>query len=180
MAVKPKAVQRKSSLKGTVKDRSGAGKIKAGELLSKAGYITPTQLESAKSELKRNGGRIGAILRQFDYIDDDTIYNFLSRQHNFTPVLISKEPPSKDAVKLMSYDLCKQFMAMPLRLAGNTLQVTMAEPTDTEAVEKLQEELGKDLAVCVSMERDLVDAFKKYYGIDERSEERRVGKECRL
>ncbi len=167
MAVKPKAVQRKSSLKGTVKDRSGAGKIKAGELLSKAGYITPTQLESAKSELKRNGGRIGAILRQFDYIDDDTIYNFLSRQHNFTPVLISKEPPSKDAVKLMSYDLCKQFMAMPLRLAGNTLQVTMAEPTDTEAVEKLQEELGKDLAVCVSMERDLVDAFKKYYGIDE-------------
>ena len=169
MAVKPnpKLTQRKSSLKGTVKDRSGAGKIKAGELLSKAGYITPAQLESAKSELKKNGGRIGAVLRQFDYIDADTIYNFLSRQHNFTPVLISKEPPSKDAVKLMSYDLCKQFMAMPLRLAGNTLQVTMAEPTDTEAVEKLQEELGKDLAVCVSMERDLVEAFKKYYGIDD-------------
>ncbi len=168
MAVKPrKKVKRKSALKGTVKDRSGAGKLKVGELLSKAGYITPSQLDSAKSELKKNGGRIGAILRQFDYIDDDTIYNFLSRQHNFTPVLITKEPPSKDAVKLMSYDLCKQFMAMPLRLAGETLQVTMAEPTDTEAVEKLQEALGKHLAVCVSMEKDLVEAFKKYYQIDE-------------
>jgi len=167
MAVKPKTAKRKSALKGTVKDRSGAGKIKVGELLSKAGYITPAQLDSAKSELKRNGGRIGAILRQFDYIDDDTIYNFLSRQHNFTPVLITKEPPSKDAVKLMSYDLCKKFMAMPLRLAGNTLQITMAEPTDTEAVEKLQEELSKDLAVCVSMEKDLVEAFQKYYKIDE-------------
>ncbi len=167
MAVKPKKVKRKSSLKGTVKDRSGAGKFKAGELLSKAGYITPAQLDSAKSELKKNGGRIGTILRQFDYIDDDTIYNFLSRQHNFTPVLITKEPPSKDAVKLMSYDLCKQFMAMPLRIAGETLQVTMAEPTDTEAVEKLQEALGKHLAVCVSMEKDLVEAFQKYYGIDE-------------
>lgn len=58
-------------------------------------------------------------------------------------------------------------MAMPLRLAGETLQVTMAEPTDTEAVEKLQEALGKHLAVCVSMEKDLVEAFQKYYGIDE-------------
>jgi type IV pilus assembly protein PilB len=167
MAVKRKIAPRKSALKGTVKDRSGAGKIKVGELLSKAGYITPAQLESAKSELKKNGGRIGAILRQFDYIDDDTIYNFLSRQHNFTPVLITKEPPSKDAVKLMPYALCKQFMAIPLRLAGNTLQVTMAEPTDTEAVEKLQEEVGKDLAVCVSMEKDLVEAFQKYYRINE-------------
>jgi type IV pilus assembly protein PilB len=166
MAVKQKVIKKKSSLKGTVKDRSGAGKIKVGELLSKAGYITPAQLEGAKNELKRNGGRLGAILRQREYIEEDTIYTFLSRQHNFTPVLIRNEPPSKDAIKLMSYESAKRYMVLPLRLAGNTLQITMAEPTDTEAVEKLQEELGKDLAVCVSMERDIVEAFKKYYGID--------------
>ncbi len=164
---RPQAANRKSALKGTVKDRSGAGKIKVGELLSKAGYITPAQLESAKSELKKNGGRLGAILRRFEYIDADTVYNFLSRQHNFTPVIIAKEPPSKDAIKLMPYDLAKDFMAMPLRIAGNTLQVTMAEPTDTEAVERLQEAVGKDLAVCVSMEKDLVEAFQQYYGIDD-------------
>ena len=167
MAVKQKIVKKRSSLKGTVKDRSGAGKLKVGELLSKAGYITPAQLESAKKELKKKGGRLGAILRQFDYIDSDTVYNFLSRQHNFTPVLIAKEPPNKEAVKLMPYELAKKFMAFPLRLAGNTFQVTMAEPTDTEAVEKLQEILGKDIAVCVSMESDLVESYKKYYGIDD-------------
>ncbi len=167
MSAKQKLDKRKSSLKGTVKDRSGAGRVKVGELLGKAGYITPPQFTAAKSEQKRNGGRIGAILRQFEYIDDDTIYNFLSRQHNYSPVLISKEPPSKDAVKLMPYELAKRFMAFPLRMAGNTLQITMAEPTDTEAVEKLQEKLGKELAVCVSMEKDLVDAFVKYYGIDD-------------
>lgn len=167
MAVKQKVIKKKSSFRGTVKDRSGAGKIKVGELLSKAGYITPSQLESAKKELKINGGRLGTILRRFDFIDKDTIYNFLSRQHNFTPVVISKEPPAKDAVAIMSYDLAKTHMAFPLRIAGKTLQITMAEPTDTEAVEKLQEEIGKDLAVCVSMEEDIVEAYKKYYGIDE-------------
>ena len=167
MAVKRKIAKRKSSLKGTIKDRSGAGRVKVGELLSKAGYITPAQLDGAKKEQKKSGGRMGAILRQFDYIDADTIYNFLSRQHNFTPVLISKEPPNKDAIGLLSYEIAKRFMAFPLRIAGNTLQITMAEPTDTEAVEKLQEELGKDLDVCVSMESDIVEAFKKYYKIDD-------------
>lgn len=166
MAVKQTISKKKSSLKGTVKDRSGAGKVKVGELLSKAGYITPAQLATAKKEHKEKGGRLGAILRRLDYIDKDTIYTFLSRQHNFTPVQISKEPPSKDAVALMSYEVAKRFMAFPLRLAGNTLQVTMAEPTDTEAVEQLQEIMGKDLSVCVSMEDDLVDAYKQYYAID--------------
>ena len=167
MAIRQKIVKRKSALKGTVKDRSGAGKVKVGELLSKAGYITPAQLGFAKKELKKRGGRIGAILRRFEYIDEATIFNFLSRQHNFTPVLISKEDIGKEALELMPYSLAKRFMAMPLYFAGNTLQVTMAEPTDTEAVEKLQEVLGKDIAVCVSMEKDLVEAYRLYYGIDD-------------
>jgi len=167
MAVKQKIAKKRSTLRGTVKDRSGAGKVKVGELLSKAGYITPAQLEGAKKELKKRGGRLSTILRQFDYIDKDTVYNFLSRQHNFAPVLITKEPPNKEVVKLMSYELAKEFMAFPLRLAGNTFQITMAEPTDTEAVEKLQEALGKDVDACVSMEDDIVEAYKKYYGIDD-------------
>ncbi|MEN8190150.1 MAG: type IV-A pilus assembly ATPase PilB [Thermodesulfobacteriota bacterium] len=167
MALAQKSTRKKkSSLKGTVKDRSGAGKVKIGELLSKAGYITTSQLDTAKKQFKKDkGGRFGQVLMQLEYIDDDTIFNFLSRQHNFTPVIIADEPPSKEAVGLLPYEAAKEFMAFPLRLAGNTLQLTMAEPTDTEAVEKLQEITGKDISVCVSMEKDLVAAFQKYYGI---------------
>ncbi|MEJ2057912.1 MAG: type IV-A pilus assembly ATPase PilB, partial [Desulfofustis sp.] len=53
------------------------------------------------------------------------------------------------------------------RIAGNTLQITMAEPSDAAAVEELQDELNKELSVCVSTERDIVEAYKKYYDIDE-------------
>ncbi len=167
MAEKTLAPPRKSSIKKTVKDQSGAGKIKIGELLSKAGYITPAQLESAKKEMNKTGGRLGAILRQLDYIDEDTIFNFLSRQHNYPAVVIKNEPPSKDAVKLMPYEVAKEYMAFPLRMAGNTLQITMAEPSNATAVEELQNTLNKELAVCVSTENDIVDAFKKYYNISD-------------
>src|SRR5210317_122010 len=104
MAVQKLTSPRKSSMKKTVKDQSGAGKIKIGEMLSKAGYITPGQLETAKKTLQKNGGRLGAILRELDYIDDTTVYTFLSRQHNYPAVAIKNEPPAKEVLSLLSYE----------------------------------------------------------------------------
>ncbi len=158
---------RRSSLKKTVKDQSGAGRIKLGELLSKAGYITATQFDTAKKEVQKNGIRMSAVLRQLDYIDEDTVFNFLSRHHSYLPAVIKNEPPNPDAIKLMPYELAKEYLAFPLRMAGNTLQITMAEPTDAAAIEELQDELKKELSVCVSTERDIVEAYKKYYDIDD-------------
>lgn len=158
--------RQRSQLKRTVKDQSGAGKLKIGELLSKAGYITSTQFEQAKDEQKKSQERLSHILLDHGFIEEDTVVNFLSRLHNYTAVNIAQEPPNKDAIKMMPYETAKQFMAFPLRLVGNTLQVTMAEPTDTEAVEYLQETIGKGLNVCVSTAKDIIEAFKEYYKID--------------
>lgn len=157
---------KKTGLRGTVKDQSGAGKYKIGEILSKSGYITPSQFEVAKQQQKKSGGRLGAILIQLEYIDKDTISTLLNRQFNIPSVDISKEPPGNDALKLMAYDMAKKFMAFPLRVTGNILQITMAEPTDIEAVAKLQELVGRELSVCVSTEDDIIAAYHQYYGVD--------------
>ena len=65
----------------TVKDQSGASKLKIGDLLSKAGYITAHQFDQAKSEQKKSGKRLSHILLDNGYIEQDTIVHFLSRQH---------------------------------------------------------------------------------------------------
>lgn len=177
MATQNSALKRKSSMKRTVKDQSGAGKLKIGELLSKAGYITPSQLEAAKKTLQKSGGRLSAILRQLEYIDDDTVFNFLSRQHNYPAVVISREAPSKDALKLLPFEQAKEFMAFPLRMAGKTLQVTMVEPSDSAAVEDLQNQVNRELSVCVSTEADIVEAYKKYYKISDEDASKLVATE---
>jgi type IV pilus assembly protein PilB len=167
MALRKPTIERSSSKRKTVKDRSGAGKLKIGELLSKAGYITPSQLETAKKILQKTGGRLGAILRHLEYIDDDTIYNFLSRQHNYPAVVIENERPSQESLKLLPFEHAQGFMAFPLQIVGNTLQVSFADPSDSQAVEELQNLVSKELSVCVSTEKDIVNAYQKYYGIDE-------------
>jgi type IV pilus assembly protein PilB len=151
----------------TVKDQSGAGKFKIGELLQKAGYITATQFESAKTTHKKTGERLGRILLENGTLERDTIANFLSRMHNYTVVTIDDEPPSAEALKILPYEIAKQYLAFPLRMAGNTLQITMAEPTDHIEVEELQDFVNMGLNVCVSTARDIIDSYKKYYKIDE-------------
>ncbi len=162
-----KSASQKASMKRTVKDQSGAGKFKIGELLQKAGYITANQFEEAKAIHKKTGERLGRILLENGTLERDTIPNFLSRMHNYTLVTIDDEPPSQEALDLLPYETVKQYLALPLRKAGNTLQITMAEPTDHIEVEALQDIANMGLSVCVSTARDIIDSYKKYYKIDE-------------
>ncbi len=165
-----KTVSRKKSKitrKRTVKDQSGAGKLKIGELLQKAGYITASQFNEAKTANKKTGDRLGRILLESGAIESDTIANFLSRMHNYSLVNIEEEPPGQDALQLLPYETAKRFLALPLRIAGNTLQLTMAEPTNDLEVEELQNLLQMELNICVSTERSIIDAYKKYYKIDD-------------
>ncbi len=158
---------KKSSLSATVKDQSGAGKLRIGDLLRKEGHITATQLEQALLVQKKTGMRLGQILVKLGHIEEETILNVLSRQHGFSAVTISRESPNPDALKIMPFEIAKKYMAFPLRVTSKTLQVTMAEPTDTSAVEAMQAEVKMGLSVCVSTEKDIIEAYKTHYKISE-------------
>lgn len=157
----------KSTLKASVKDQSGAGKVKVGELLRKEGQISSNQLEEALAVQKKSGGRLSSILLRLGYIDENTVFNFLSRQHNYQPVVISREPPKSEALEKMPYEVAAKYLAFPLRIIGKNLQITMAEPTDTGAVENIQGELKMPVSVCVSSEKDIIDAYRTHYKISE-------------
>ena len=153
----PRKTAKKVSLKRTVKDQSGAGKLKIGEMLQKAGYITAGQFNNAKALHRKTRERLGKILLENGSIERETIPNFLSRSHNYTMVDIEEEAPSPDALKLIPYETAKKYLAFPLRVAGKTLQLTMAEPTDSLEVEELQDFVNMELNVCVSTAKSIIE-----------------------
>ena len=162
----PQASQ-KTSLKASIKDQSGAGKQRIGDLLSKQGYITANQLQQALEIQKKSKARLGTIMVRLGFIDDDTILNVLSRFHNYPAIQLIRQTPSPEVLKLMPYEVAKKYWAFPLRISDKGLHVTMAEPTDTAAVEGLQTEVKRSLSVGVSTERDIVEAYRKYYKISD-------------
>ena len=167
-----KPTDTKTSTRRTIKDQSGAGKLKIGELLSKAGYITSQQFEQAKNLNRRTGMPISRILLDSGAIDEDTIPNFLSRMHGFMPINLTTDKPTQDALDKLSFEQAKGYMALPIRVIENGLLITMAEPTDTNAIEELQDLLKVDLKVGVSSYKSIADAYKEYYKIDEEEYQR--------
>ncbi len=158
---------RKSSLSASIKDQSGAGRARIGELLRKEGQITQRQLDEALAIQKKSKRKLGSVLLKLGYIDEDTILNVLSRIYNFPAVFISREPPRPEALEKMSFETARKYMAFPLRIIGKSLQVTMTEPTDSQAVESLQMEVRMPLSVCVSSERDIIEAYRTYYKVSD-------------
>ncbi len=154
-----------SSLKATIKDQSGAGKTKIGEILSKEGQITSMQLDEALNVHRKTNERLSTILLNKGYIDPDTIINVLGRLYNYNVVKFSEIKPNPKLLEIVPYEMVKPFMVFPLSLKGEELSVTMVEPTDTSIVEELQKKLGKTVQTSVSTENDVIQAYRDYYKI---------------
>jgi type IV pilus assembly protein PilB len=162
-ALPAKQKDEKSSLRASVKDQSGAGKLKIGEILRKEGQISSTQLAEALSVQKKSHGRLGSILIKLGHIEEDTILKVLSRVQNFPAVKIEDEKIEEGVLKLMPLELAMKYLAFPLRKVGKTFHVTMAEPTDTGAVDMMQAELKTGLSVSISTEKDIVESYRKHF-----------------
>jgi len=156
-----------SSLKSTIKDQSGAGKTKIGEILSKEGQITSNQLNEALDAQKKTQERLSSILLNKGYIDPDTIVNVLGRIYNYDVIKFSEIKADKAAIKVLPYETAKTDLAFPLKLNGDDLRVAMVEPTDTDAVQALTKKTGKNIQVFVATENDIIQAYRDFYKISD-------------
>jgi type IV pilus assembly protein PilB len=161
----------KSKLSATIKDQSGQGRIRIGEILSKEGQITSLQLDEAKKLQQKTQERLSSILLSRGYIDPDTITAVLSRLYNFDVLKYSDIKSDPEILKIVPYEIAKKYMAFPVAIEGKgdelAIVMAMSEPTDTEAVESLESESGHNLRVCVSSENDIIQAYRDYYKISD-------------
>lgn len=156
-----------SSLQSTIKDQSGAGKTKIGEILSKEGQITSMQLDEALGIHKKTNERLSSILLNKGYIDPDTIINVLGRLYHYNVIRFSDIKPDPKVLEILPYEMAKPTMVFPLSLKSEELSITMVEPTDTSIVEELQKKIGKTIQVFVSTETDVIQAYRDFYKISD-------------
>ncbi|EMS79338.1 type IV-A pilus assembly ATPase PilB [Desulfotignum phosphitoxidans] len=163
----PSFAKGKSSLTSTIKDQSGAGKTRIGEILSKEGQITSLQLDEALGVQKRTGERLSSILLAKGYIDPDTIINVLGRIYNYNMIRFSEIKPDPKAQKILPFEMARQYMVFPLSLKGDDLSVAMVEPTDTQVVAELHKKTQKNIHVYVTTENDIIQAYRDFYKISD-------------
>lgn len=161
----PEVVEKKSSFKKTVRDEVKSEKL--GDLLRKDGQITKFQLDEALAVQKKSGGRLGQIIVSLGFIDEETIINFLSRQLNFPIAHISEMQVNEDIVKLIPYETAKEHFVFPVNVTDGTLSIATSDPTNNRAVEDIQMKTKLSIKVLISTEKEIANAYKKYYKISD-------------
>ena len=159
--------ERQSSFSKTVRDEF-KHRPKIGDILQKEGQITKFQLEEALGLQKKYKGHLGSILLRLGYIDEETIPVVLQRQQNIPVINIADEKIDEELIKIFPYELAKEHLAFPLKLKGDVLRVAMADPTGTSSIEEIQRKTKFSIKLAVSAEIVIIDAFKKYYNIDDK------------
>ncbi len=138
-------------------------RVRIGDLLVQNKLLSQTQLDEALAEQKRSGHKLGRVLVQQGFVDEDTIINLLSRQLAIPVVELKHYQFKQDIVRLLPETHARRFRALVLSDARDHLVVGMADPTDIFAFDELARLIKRPVRLAIVKEADLLRAIDMVY-----------------
>lgn len=136
-----------------------------GELLLRSQIVTNAQLEQARAEQRRAGGRLSGQLTKLGFVREQDMTSFLSRQFGVPSVRLEDIGEiSEDVLKCINRDMAIKHTCIPINRSGMQLIVVMSDPTDMFAIDDLKFLTGYNIEVVVAGEQSIRAAIDKYYG----------------
>ena len=140
-----------------------------GKLLVDAKLITEQQLNEALTTVKASKGasRLGSTLVKMGYVQEEKLLQFLAQQYRVQAVDLKMYQSIDPAIiKLVSLELVKKHLVLPLRRVGATLTVAMLDPTNILTLDDLKFRTNYTIEPVIAAETALIETIKKYYGGD--------------
>ncbi|MFQ5659801.1 MAG: GspE/PulE family protein [Gammaproteobacteria bacterium] len=138
-------------------------KIRLGDLLVEQKIISQAQLKAALDDQKKSGRKLGRILIENGYVEENRILEVLSQQLNIPYVDLLHYKFDPDTVRLLPELQARRFRAIALAKTGEGLLVGMADPTDIFAYDELSRTLQSPIRIAVVREADLLQTIDIVY-----------------
>lgn len=135
-----------------------------GEMLLKAGLITPQQLEEALNLQKTNGGRLGLNLVKLGHVKEEDITSLLSEQYAVPAIHLEHFEIDESILKHIPADMARKYLAIPIERTGATLTVAIADPSNVFALDDIRFFTGYQVEPVVASEASIREAIERYYG----------------
>jgi type IV pilus assembly protein PilB len=135
-----------------------------GDLLVKEGVITAAQLQQALDHQKKNGGRLGSCLVKLNFVTEEDVTTFLSRQYGVPSINLSYFDLDPTIAKLIPEDTARRYEVLPLSRVGSSLTIAMTDPTNVFAMDDIKFMTGFNIEPVVASEAAIAEALKKLYG----------------
>jgi general secretion pathway protein E len=142
---------------------SFSAKKRLGERLVELKVITPEELAQALDDQKAKNGRIGEILVNQGVIDSDNMLKILSEQLDVPLVDLKSREIQPKAIALITEDIARKSLLIPLEFDEDSLSLAMAYPDDIQAIREISIRTGKKVQTYLAGVKDINNAIDLYY-----------------
>ncbi|NOY44908.1 MAG: type IV-A pilus assembly ATPase PilB [Deltaproteobacteria bacterium] len=134
-----------------------------GELLIRENILTPADLERAKEDQRRNGGRLGEALVRLGLVDEQDLVRTLSKQYGVPTVDLANFEIDPEVTKLVPEDLVQKYRIIPINRVGSTLIVAVDDPSNMFALDDVKFLTGYNVEMVLAAPSAIKEAIDRYY-----------------
>ena len=138
-----------------------------GELLLRESVISLDQLDDAKKQITKHGGKLGNTLANLGYVSEAQMVSFLSKQYGIPSVNLDEIVVPEELLRLIPKDVAVKHGIMPINKEGSSLIVAVSDPSNLYAMDDVKFLTGYSVEMVVAPESQLNKALDRYYAEDE-------------
>jgi len=136
-----------------------------GQILVKENIVSADNLEKGLYLQKNTGDFICATLVKLGVSDKEKTFLALSRQLTIPYANLANNSVNPKALEKVAVNIASHYRIMPVEIRDDTLYVAMADPLDTCLQDDLRLLINAEIRPLLSMEEDIFEAIRKYYGV---------------
>jgi len=134
-----------------------------GDLLVADGLLTAEQLKKALAEQKGSPEKIGSVLVRLNFVNEDQLIGFLSRQYGVPSITLAQLEIESDVMKLVQAPIARKYEVIPVRKMGNSLALAMADPTNVFALDDISFMTNLQVLPLVASQTAIKKAIDRNY-----------------
>lgn len=138
-------------------------RIRIGDLLVEQKIISEAQLQAALAEQKKSGRKLGRVLVENGFVDEEKMLRLLSEQLDIPYIDLSRFELKPELVARLPETHARRYRALVLKATPTGLLVGMGDPTDIFAYDELVRLLKQPVQLAVVKESDLLHNIDQVY-----------------
>ncbi len=138
---------------------------KIGDLLVERGSISPAQLEEGLRLQSTTGRRLGEVLVDLGYIEEDDLIDAVSERLGVPKLSVESLVIDPAVIQRVNVEIARRFTLIPIIALGNTITVAMADPLNILAIDELRYHTGAEIKRTIGKASEIKAAIDKYYSV---------------
>lgn len=136
-------------------------------MLLAANLIDEVQMRVALAEQQRTGKKFGSTLVDLQFIDENVLAAFLSKQIDIPCISLLHIDVQKKVLRKLTPGVARECRAIPIRLDDeNRLEVALADPTDVDLIQKLEKATGMTVSPLIAPQSSIEKMVEQFYPAD--------------